>query len=34
MASGVLYRMIHWNGALTAGQVTAQFNSVRALYGL
>jgi hypothetical protein len=34
MATGVLYRMIHWNGALTAGQVTAQFNSVRALYGL
>ena len=34
MAPGLLYRMIHWNGALTAGQVTAQFNSVRALYGL
>ena len=34
MAPGLLYRMIHWNGALTAGQVTAQFNTVRALYGL
>ena len=34
MWPGTVYRMIHWNGALTAGQVTTQFNTVRALYGL
>lgn len=34
MATGVLYRMIHQKTALTAGQVTTQFNAVRATYGL
>jgi hypothetical protein len=34
MWDGAVYRLIHWNGALSAAQVTAQFNSARALYGL
>jgi hypothetical protein len=34
MATGVLYRMIHTKSALTAGEVTTQFNAVRATYGL
>jgi hypothetical protein len=34
MATGVLYRMIHQKTALTAGEVTTQFNAVRATYGL
>jgi hypothetical protein len=34
MATGVLYRMIHTKSALSAGEVTTQFNAVRATYGL
>jgi hypothetical protein len=34
MATGVLYRMIHTKTALSAGEVTTQFNAVRATYGL
>ena len=34
MAPGVLYRMIHQKTALSAAQVTAQFNAVRSTYGL
>jgi hypothetical protein len=34
MAPGVMYRMIHTKTALTAGQVTTQFNAVRSTYGL
>jgi hypothetical protein len=34
MAPGVMYRMIHTNSALTAGQVTTQYNSIKSTYGL
>jgi hypothetical protein len=34
MATGVLYRMIHTKSALSAGEVTTQFNAVRSTYGL
>jgi hypothetical protein len=34
MATGVLYRMKHQKTALSAGEVTTQFNAVRATYGL
>jgi hypothetical protein len=34
MATGTLYRMIHTKTALSAAQVTAQFDAVRATYGL
>jgi hypothetical protein len=34
MWPGTLYRMIHTKTALTAGQVTAQFDAVRSTYGL
>ena len=34
MAPGVMYRMIHTKSALSAAQVTTQFNAVRSTYGL
>ena len=34
MAIGALYRIIHTNSALDATAITAQFNAVRATYGL
>ena len=34
MWPGTLYRMIHTKSALTAGQVTTQFDAVRSTYGL
>ena len=34
MWPGVLYRMMHTKTALSAAQVTTQFNAVRSTYGL
>jgi hypothetical protein len=34
MAPGVMYRMIHTKSALSAAQVTTQYNSIKSTYGL